>query len=56
MKDDDTAGGPTILWGEMKNKKVKSVDGEKSWKNRKNSSKSHNDRRRLVEKEKILDT
>ena len=28
MKDDDTAGGPTILWGEMKNKKVKSVDGK----------------------------
>ena len=28
MKDDDTAGGPTILWDEMKNKKVKSIDGE----------------------------
>jgi hypothetical protein len=28
MKDDDTAGGPTILWDEMKNKKVKSVDGK----------------------------
>jgi len=29
MKDDGTAaGGPTILWDEMKNKKVKSVDGK----------------------------
>ena len=28
MKDDDTVGGPTILWDEMKNKKVKSVDGK----------------------------
>jgi hypothetical protein len=28
MKDDDTASGPTILWDEMKNKKVKSVDGK----------------------------
>ena len=28
MKDDDTVGGPTILWDEMKNKKVKSIDGE----------------------------
>ena len=28
MEHDDTAGGPTILWGEMKNKQVKSVDGE----------------------------
>ena len=46
MKDADTAGGPTILWDEMKNKKVKSVDGESLGKI-KNSPKSHNDLKKV---------